>query len=80
MNERIFHFGKYKGRPITEVPSEYLNWVIITHCDKRAVNAARFELDLRGSSIINKKTKVKPKKGAGKKKKKRKKKKKKKNN
>jgi predicted Fe-S protein YdhL (DUF1289 family) len=68
MNDRILHFGIYKGRPINEVPDEYLNWVVTSHSDKRAINAAIFELDLRASKIINKKTKAKTKKRTGKKK------------
>ena len=28
MSERVMHFGKHKGRALTEVPTDYLEWVL----------------------------------------------------
>ncbi|GAB5444343.1 MAG: hypothetical protein Fues2KO_46920 [Fuerstiella sp.] len=51
--DRIFHFGKYKGVPIEDVPSKYLDWVIRNLEDSRAVNAAVYELQRRGTRLLN---------------------------
>jgi hypothetical protein len=29
------HFGKYKGYPFTEIPEDYLRWVLRTCCEDR---------------------------------------------
>jgi len=52
MTDKIFHFGKHKGKPLSDVPENYLKWVIHEHSDPRAIEAAVLEMDRRGTEII----------------------------
>jgi hypothetical protein len=52
MSELIFHFGKYKGKPLCNVPDRYLNWVIQNSKDARAVLTAEQELHRRGTALL----------------------------
>ena len=60
MANQTFHFGKYKGTPLSDVPEAYLEWVIINHGDNNAVRAAQTELEKRGRDIIVEGKKTKP--------------------
>ena len=52
MSELIFHFGKYKGEPLSNVPNNYLNWVIQNSKDARAVLTAEQEFHRRGTALL----------------------------
>lgn len=52
MTENLFHFGKYKGKPLQSVPEHYLEWVVLKHSDKRAVRTAQAELDRRAEAFL----------------------------
>ena len=52
MADSTFHFGKYKGTPLADIPEAYLEWVIINHGDNNAIRAAQTELEKRGRDII----------------------------
>lgn len=51
-NSQMLHFGKYKGLPISDVPSSYLWWVVTETDVLMSVEAAQLELDRRGSEEI----------------------------
>lgn len=53
MPEKTFHFGKHRGVPLSEVPVNYLEWVIQNVNDKSAVKLAQMELDKRGSLLLS---------------------------
>lgn len=52
MTEQIFHIGKYKGKPISDVPLSYLEWVVKTFTHEATVQAAVSELDRRADVIL----------------------------
>ncbi len=45
MSELICHFGKHKGKPMSEIPSGYLQWAIDKIDDPRPAPQYRFEED-----------------------------------
>ena len=51
MSDNTFHFGAHKGKPLSDVPASYLEWVVLEHGDDNAVRAAQTELDQRGRNI-----------------------------
>ena len=46
-DEYIFRFGEYNGKPISEVPVYYLNWVVKNVSSGMAASQAEIELDKR---------------------------------
>ena len=52
MADSTFHFGKYKGTPLADIPEAYLEWVIINHGYNNAIRAEQTELEKRGRDII----------------------------
>ena len=52
MAENIFHFGKFKGSRLSSVPLKYLEWVLRTVEDKRAVAAAEQEISRRAARFL----------------------------
>jgi uncharacterized protein (DUF3820 family) len=52
MADNTFHFGRHKGKPLSDVPEDYLDWVVQNHGDSRAVSAAQKELDRRASLLV----------------------------
>jgi uncharacterized protein (DUF3820 family) len=43
----IVHFGKYKGKFLKEVPTDYIKWVISNHADTAVATMFSIELQRR---------------------------------
>ena len=51
MADSTFHFGKYKGTPLADIPEAYLEWVIINHGDNTLHSIMCVQCDFSQSDI-----------------------------
>lgn len=49
--ETKLHFGKYKGIYLKDIPTEYIEWVIMNHNDRGVCEMCSVELQRRKPSL-----------------------------
>lgn len=45
------HFGKYKGIYLKDIPTNYIEWVVMNHTDRGVCEMCSVELQRRNSSL-----------------------------
>jgi uncharacterized protein (DUF3820 family) len=47
----IMHFGKYKGIYLKDIPTNYIEWVVMNHTDRGVCEMCAVELQRRNPSL-----------------------------